>query len=51
VETYNTFDEVKHLRPAINKTTFDTSHGSDFCWELLEPINIAKDEKDEIRLQ
>ncbi len=49
-ERYNTFDKNNHLRPIINKTTFDTLHGWDLGWTLLEPINIAKGEQDEIKL-
>ena len=50
MELYNTFDKENHLQPDFDKARFDTSHGWDFGWAVLEPINIAKDEKDEIQL-
>lgn len=50
MELYNTFDKDNHLQPAFDKTKFDTSHGWDFGWAILEPINIAKGDEDEILL-
>jgi len=50
VELYNTFDKDNHLRPDFKKANFDTLHGTDFCWELLEPINIAKNDSHEKKL-
>ena len=50
VELYNIFDKEDHLRPAFNKTKFDTLHGWDFGWELLKPINIAKNDNHEKKL-
>src|SRR5687767_12523777 len=49
-DLYNIFDKEDHLRPAFNKTDFDTLHGWDLGWELLEPINIAKNVKHEKKL-
>jgi len=50
MELYSTFDKSSHLQPAFDKTMFDTSHGWDFGWAILEPINIAKSDEDEIPL-
>jgi hypothetical protein len=47
VELYNTFEKENHLQPVFDKTKFDTLHGWDFGWALLEPINIAKNDYDE----
>src|SRR4051812_44053952 len=47
MELYNTFDKSNHLQPVIGRTKFDTSHGWDFGWTVLEPINMAKDKEDE----
>lgn len=47
MELYNTFDKSDHLRPLFDKTKFDTSHGWDFGWAVLEPINVAKGKEDE----
>ncbi|HET7116128.1 MAG TPA: DUF4375 domain-containing protein [Hanamia sp.] len=47
MELYNTFDANNHLQPLFDKTQFDTSHGWDFGWAVLEPINIAKGKEDE----
>lgn len=49
MELYNSFDAINHLQPLFDKTTFDTSHGWDFGWVVLEPINIA-DSKDDNKL-
>ena len=49
--TYQQFDSSNHLQPTIDKTRFDTTHGWDFGWMLLEPTNIATDqENSEIEL-
>lgn len=50
VELYNVFDKENHLRPEFNKATFDTLHSWDFGWEILEPINKAKDDNHEKKL-
>lgn len=50
MELYNTFDKDKHLQPPFDKSKFDTLHGWDFGWEILEPINTAKGDQDEIQL-
>ncbi len=50
MELYNTFDKTNHLQPVFDKTKFDTLHGWDFGWAILEPINIAKSDEDEIQL-
>ena len=50
MERYNTFDTSSHLQPLFDKTTFDTSHGWDFGWAVLQPINIAKGKEDETLL-
>lgn len=50
MELYNTFDPSSHLQPLFDKTTFDTSHGWDFGWAVLQPINIAKGKEDETSL-
>jgi hypothetical protein len=51
IHPYSTFNKKIHLRPLSDKTRFDTSHGFDFGWSLLEPINIATDqESSEIEL-
>lgn len=50
MERYNTFDKDNHLQPVFDKTKFDTSHGWDFGWAILESINIAKGQEDEIQL-
>jgi len=47
MELYNVFDTDNHLQPVFDKTTFDTLHGWDFGWAILEPINIAKGKDDE----
>jgi hypothetical protein len=47
MELYNTFDTNNHLQPLFDKTTFDTSHGWNFGWKILEPINIAKSRDDD----
>ena len=50
MELYNTFDEANHLQPVFDKAKFSTLHGWDFGWAILEPINIAKGDEDEIEL-
>src|SRR6266498_4877430 len=50
MELYNTFEKSDHLQPVFEKTRFDTLHGWDFGWAILEPINIAKGKEDEKRL-
>jgi len=41
MEIYNIFDKENHLQPNFDKNKFDTLHGWEFGWEILEPINIA----------
>jgi len=51
MESYSSFDKSNHLLPEFDKTKFDTLHGWDFGWKILEPINIAADqESSEIEL-
>ena len=47
MELYNVFDKDNHLQPPFEKARFDTLHGWDFSWAILEPINIAKGKDDE----
>lgn len=47
MELYNTFDKDNHLQPLFDKTKFETLHGWNFGWAILEPIKIAKDDEDE----
>jgi hypothetical protein len=47
MEFYKTFDTENHLQPLFDKSKFDTSHGWDFGWAVLEPINIAKTRDDD----
>ena len=47
MELYNTFDKDNHLKPLFDKTKFDTLHGWNFGWAVLEPINIAEGKDDE----
>ncbi len=47
MELYNTFDKADHLQPAFDKVRFDTLHGWDFGWAILELINIAKSKNDD----
>jgi hypothetical protein len=49
-DLYNTFDTANHLRPTFDKIHFDTSHGWEFCWAVLEPINIAKSQEEDKEL-
>lgn len=46
----NVFDSLNHLKPTFDKTEFDSLHSWDFGWALLEPINIAQSQEDEIEL-
>lgn len=50
IELYNAFDTANHLQPLFDKLQFDTLHDWEFGWAILEPINIAKSNEDEIRL-
>lgn len=50
LELFNTFDTAQHLLPLFNKVKFDTLHGFDFGWALLEPINLAKSRGDDKEL-
>jgi hypothetical protein len=47
---YVLFDQENHLQPDFDKTNFDTLHGWDFGWAILEPINIAKSRADDKEL-
>ena len=50
VEQYKIFDTTQHLQPLFDKVMFDTLHGFDFAWALLEPINLAKSRDDDKEL-
>ena len=47
MEQFNTFDKENHLTPLFAKTKFDSLHGWELGWEILKPINNAKDDEDE----
>jgi hypothetical protein len=47
---YNIFDKTNHLQPLFDKAIFDTLHGFDFCWALLETINVANSNDDDADL-
>lgn len=49
-DAFNTFDTAQHLQPLFDKVKFDTLHGSEFCWAVLEPINLAKSRDDDKEL-
>lgn len=43
------FQKENHLQPELDKSEFDSLETWDFCWFLLEPIDIIQDqEEDEI---
>ena len=44
IELYNSFDKENHLQPVFDKLRFDTLHGWDLGWALLQPINKAPDQ-------
>jgi Domain of unknown function (DUF4375) len=47
---FNVFDKENHLQPLFDKVKFDTLHGFDFGWAILEPINLAKSRDDDKEL-
>lgn len=49
-EQFNKFDTTQHLQPLFDKAKFDSLHGFDFGWALLEPINLAKSRDDDKEL-
>jgi hypothetical protein len=44
------FDEQNHLQSLFNKIEFDTLHGWDFGWAILELINIAESRDEDAEL-
>jgi len=50
MEIFNTFDKANHLQPDFDKAKFDTLHGWDFGWEILQLIDVARGDEDEIKL-
>ena len=49
-ELYSSFDKENHLQPSFDKVRFDTLHEWDLGWALLETINKAQDDSEEIKL-
>lgn len=49
-DQFETFDSTQHLQPFFDKKTFDSLHGFEFGWALLEPINIAQSRDDDKEL-
>ena len=47
---FESSDSLSQLRPLFDKVKFDTIHGFDFGWALLEPINISKNRSDDRQL-
>lgn len=47
---YDIFDKTNHLQPVFDKARFDTLHGFEFGWALLEPINIANSSDEDAEL-
>ena len=41
---------MNHLQPLFDKVKFDTLHGFDFGWAILEPINLAQSRDDDKEL-
>lgn len=50
MKVYSTFDRSNHLQPGFDRAAWDSLHGWDFGWAILEPINIAasRDEEEEL---
>jgi hypothetical protein len=44
------FNSEEHFTPELEKSRFDSLHSWDLAWELLEPIDKAKDDEHEIEL-
>ena len=44
------FNASEHLCPSISQTDFDQMKRWDLGWLLLEPLNIAQDDKQEVEL-
>jgi len=47
---FSGYDANNQLRPKISKASFFQMTGYDFCWLLLEPIDIAGSDEDEAEL-
>ncbi|MEQ8808570.1 MAG: DUF4375 domain-containing protein [Imperialibacter sp.] len=47
---FSGYDEGNQLRPKISKASFFQTTGYDFCWLLLEPLDIAGSDEDEVKL-
>lgn len=45
-ETYSHFDPTDHLQPEMAAKDFAALRGWDLGWALLEPINIATDQRE-----
>jgi hypothetical protein len=44
MNTYTTFDDKQHFQPDFDRAKFDSLHGWELGWEMLEPINVASDQ-------
>jgi hypothetical protein len=49
-ELFNEFNSTNHLKAPLDKMSFDTLHGWDFGWAMLEPINVANVVQNESQL-
>ncbi|HRI35123.1 MAG TPA: DUF4375 domain-containing protein [Saprospiraceae bacterium] len=50
INYWNKFDKEDHFLPEMKKSLFDSLHGSDLTYAILDLIDVAKDGKDEIEL-
>lgn len=50
MNNYDVFEKENHLKPKLAKTEFESNYSWDLGWLILEPINIAGDEQNEILL-
>ena len=47
---FSGYEASNQLRPSVSKASFFQMTGYDFCWLLLEPIDIAGSDEDEVEL-
>lgn len=50
LDKFSEFDRANHLQPLFSRKQFDSLHGFELGWALLEPINLAKSREDEVEL-
>lgn len=50
IDQFTVFDREVHLQPLFDSVAFDSLHGWDLGWAILEPINLTQSDEHEFEI-